>query len=114
MGGVSSNAGDDGRIKVAPKSSKCESSTLIGAEGFVEGRGFGCLGRCVFLGGGGGLGRCVSGGGGGGVGSLLVVGSGGEGLEGGEGRMVASGLATPFNLDGFPFFCGCGFGGGMG
>ena len=104
MGGVSSNVGDDGRIKVAPKSSKCESSTLIGAEGFVEGRGFGCLGRCVFLGGGGG----------GGVGSLLVVGSGGEGLEVGEGWMVASGLATPFNLDGFPFFCGCGFGGGTG
>ena len=114
MGGVSSNAGDDGRIKVAPKSPKCESSTLIGAEGFVEGRGFGCLGRRVLGGGGDGLGRCVSGGGGGGVGSLLVVGSGGERLEVGEGLMVASGLATAFNLDGFPFFCGCGFGGEMG
>ena len=103
MDGVSSNAGDDGRIKVAPKSSKCESSTLIRAEGCVKGRGFGCLGRCVFLGGGGG-----------GVGSLLVVGSGGEGHEVGEGRMVASGLATLFNLDDFPFFCGYGFGGGTG
>ena len=47
MDGVSSNAGDDGRIKVAPRSPKCESSTLIEEEGFVEGRGFGCLGRCV-------------------------------------------------------------------
>jgi len=112
--GVSSNAGDDGRIKVPPRFPKCESSTLIEEEGFVEGRGFGCLGRCVLGGGGGGLGRCVSGGGEGGVGSLLVVGSGGEGLEVGEGLMVASRLATAFNLDGFPFFCSCGFGGGVG